>query len=189
LGAREQGYTGTIHDYNSYVAKRTEFFQSPRGPLAASAGGIIGRLARLTIKDLDTEILLFEEIDEETSDRQIISSKGGALYHDCLTPEEEDLICGVYPVHLTSGHQTQRLSWWPQPAAFFTSGFHCGWWSPRCEDWFIAQLRKMEEGQGRLLTQNAWKAQMRFHRQAHKLFQRHESLSVSFLNASSEVRR
>ncbi|KAJ7088730.1 hypothetical protein B0H15DRAFT_800702 [Mycena belliarum] len=193
LGAREQGYTGTIHDYHSYVAKRTEFFQSPRGLLAASAGGIIGRLARLTIKDLDTEILLFEEINEETSDRQILSSKGGALYHDCLTPEEEDLICGVYPVHLNqldptaaSGHQTQRLSWWPQPAAFFTSGFHCGWWSPRCEDWFIAQLRKMEEGQGRLLTQNAWKAQMRFHRQAHKLFQRHESLSVAFLNASSE---
>ncbi|KAJ7050458.1 hypothetical protein C8F01DRAFT_1345397 [Mycena amicta] len=191
LGVREEGYKPTKLDYNAYVTERDRFLRSPRGHLALYAGGIVGRIARLVIESPAGE-LIWDDVDDGAADQQIPDPDihGRAWHYHCLTRQEEDIVCGVYLIQMNqvnpstaSGHQTARLSWWPQPNAFFTSGMHTGWWSPQCERWFREALAKMEQDQGRLQTHSRWKSQLGYHKHALKIFKAQDRLANEFLRA------
>ncbi|KAK6984539.1 hypothetical protein R3P38DRAFT_2793470, partial [Favolaschia claudopus] len=73
------------------------------------------------------------------------------LWHETLTQDEVDIICGVYIVETgqkssatEGGQQLKYISWWPTPTAFWSSGLNTGWWNSNCERWFVKRLRDME---------------------------------------------
>ncbi|KAJ7891474.1 hypothetical protein B0H13DRAFT_1562887, partial [Mycena leptocephala] len=78
-----------------------------------------------------------------------------------LTPEEIDLVCGVYVVATADedGLQKKAISWWPKPGSFFSSGLYIGWWSSDCERWFQKRLAELQSTtvKAKLWTQTQWK--------------------------------
>ncbi|KAJ7099600.1 hypothetical protein C8R43DRAFT_907503 [Mycena crocata] len=98
LGFRPENYKPDHHDYQTYVALRSVFLQSPRGRAALLSGGIIGRLARALVPD--------EEVLRGPSDDATINGiclwdghSQQAYWDDTLTEQEIDLICGVYRIY------------------------------------------------------------------------------------------
>ncbi|KAJ7125933.1 hypothetical protein C8R44DRAFT_586766, partial [Mycena epipterygia] len=78
-------------------------------------------------------------------------------WDDMLADQEIVLIYGVYKVATDNEHQTSRISWWPKPHTFSSSGLNVGWWSPDCEFWFSHRLKDINAGKARLHTQAEWK--------------------------------
>ncbi|KAJ7473910.1 hypothetical protein B0H11DRAFT_1728787 [Mycena galericulata] len=99
LGRRPAGYTPTLVDLGVYVQQRDAFLRSSRGRAALFYGGIVGRLARSVLSDFEDIACLGPSEDILKAGRRV-SSEGEetALWHEALTEEEVDLICGVYTV-------------------------------------------------------------------------------------------
>jgi hypothetical protein len=82
-------------DYLTYQTRRSEFLGSPRGRAARFAGGIIGRLC---LEDINDDRASQGPSDEvlENGVRFWDGQSQTAYWDDALTPQEIDLICGVY---------------------------------------------------------------------------------------------
>ncbi|KAK6997113.1 hypothetical protein R3P38DRAFT_2564359 [Favolaschia claudopus] len=165
---RPKGYKPDKHDYAAYTDNRDRFLASSRGPLALRYGGIVARIARSVLGLGDGA---FHPTDE--------AADNGVSYHDIhgeetcwdaeLTPDEIDLICGVYHVatgqrdiHSPRNRQTTIISWWPRPINFVKSGINVGWWSPACESFYQRRLAQIANGQTTLPSQIEWKNNLRF---------------------------
>jgi hypothetical protein len=99
LGRRPAGYKPTFVDFGVYVQRRDAFLRSPRGRAALFYGGIVGRLARSAIPDFaDIACLDPSEDILKTGARVLSGNREEALWHEALTPDEINLICGVYSV-------------------------------------------------------------------------------------------
>ncbi|KAK6988826.1 hypothetical protein R3P38DRAFT_2572887 [Favolaschia claudopus] len=165
---RSKGYKPDQHDYAAYINARDRFLASSRGALALRYGGVVARIARSV---LSLEDGAFHPTDEAVD--------CGVCYHDGrrgetywdgeLTPDEIDLICGVY--HIATGQrdinaprnrQTTIISWWPRPVNFLKSGINVGWWSPACENFYQRRLAQIAKGDASLPSQIDWKNNMRF---------------------------
>ncbi|KAJ7883690.1 hypothetical protein B0H14DRAFT_2564768 [Mycena olivaceomarginata] len=139
---RPAGYTPTLLDFGAYVQQRDAFPPSLRGRAALFYGGIVGRLARLVIPDLEDVACLDPPADVlEAGDNEI------------------NLVCGVYTVETgqtskaaADGHQLKYISWWPTPTAFWSSGLNTGRWNANCERWFVKRSREMETMRVKLFT-------------------------------------
>lgn len=97
LGVRRAGYKPTVLDYLAYERRRAQFLQTPRGRAARFAGGIIGRIASEHSNDERASRGPSDEI-YENGVRFWDGWSQSAYWDDVLTPEEIDLICGVYIV-------------------------------------------------------------------------------------------
>ncbi|CAK5269517.1 unnamed protein product [Mycena citricolor] len=168
LGVRAAGYIPDQHDLDTYWDLLKRFLLSPRGSLALQAGGVVARLARLIINNSQLE-LRSDDVDIKLAEQRLQINDSSFYFH-ALTEEEEDLVLGVYSIEInqlnprtgkTSGHQEQRLSWWPQGGAFFTSGMSVGWWTPDCERWFQEVLRDMAANKALVLNNSRWKHRIR----------------------------
>ncbi|CAK5278042.1 unnamed protein product [Mycena citricolor] len=133
LGVRAAGYIPDQHDLDTYWDLLKRFLLSPQGSLVLQAGGVVAHLARLIINNLQSE-LRSDDVNIKLAEQQLQINNTSFYFH-ALTEEEEDLVLGVYSIEInqlnprtgkTSGHQEQRLSWWPQGGAFFTSGMSVG---------------------------------------------------------------
>ncbi|CAK5284660.1 unnamed protein product [Mycena citricolor] len=80
-----------------------------------------------------------------------------------------------------SGHQEKRVSWWPQPGTFFTSGLNVGWWTPDCEQWFQSVLKQMRENKAVVLNNGDWKARIRGYSAAGRMAKNLEAVHKEFL--------
>ncbi|KAJ7888381.1 hypothetical protein B0H14DRAFT_2337247, partial [Mycena olivaceomarginata] len=99
LGHRPAGYKPTFVDFGVYIQWRDAFLRSPRGRAALFYGGIVGRLARSAIPDFaDIACLDPSEDILKTGARVLSGNREEALWHEALTPDEINLICGVYSV-------------------------------------------------------------------------------------------
>ncbi|KAJ7892502.1 hypothetical protein B0H14DRAFT_2335317 [Mycena olivaceomarginata] len=99
LGRRPAGYKPTFVDFEVYVQRQDAFLRSPRGRAALFYGGIVGRLARSAIPDFaDIACLDPSEDILKTGARVLSRNREEALWHEALTPDEINLICGVYSV-------------------------------------------------------------------------------------------
>ncbi|KAF7369714.1 hypothetical protein MVEN_00302900 [Mycena venus] len=136
LGYRSMDYEPSLWDYRSYLDTRWRFLRSPRGQIALRCGGIIARIARDV---LAVEDALLGPSDTATDDGLCFwdGRNSTALWDDQLTPNEIDIICGVY--HIATGQrdptqkrgrQTTTQSWWPRPHIYAVSALNVGWWSP-----------------------------------------------------------
>ncbi|KAJ6587967.1 hypothetical protein B0H19DRAFT_867126, partial [Mycena capillaripes] len=79
-------------------------------------------------------------------------------WHEALTKDEIDLICGVYIVETANDLQLKSISWWPTPTAFWSSGLNTGWWNANCERWFVKRLKEMQSTSVKLHTYVEWKS-------------------------------
>ncbi|KAK7064753.1 hypothetical protein R3P38DRAFT_2826235 [Favolaschia claudopus] len=169
LGYRPLNYKPDNLDYEAYTMLRDQFLKTPRGRVAVRYGGIVGRLARAVLP-YDAQTLL---LPNSTAGRILHDGWIDEAYsEDQLTPDELDLICGVY--HIDTGQQdtssagarqVTTVSWWPKPANFATSGLNLGWWSPACEHWYQRRLEQIANENVSLSTAAAWKHNLKYDRQ------------------------
>ncbi|KAJ7136502.1 hypothetical protein C8R43DRAFT_893889 [Mycena crocata] len=100
LGYRPLTYRPNLTDYTAYVSLRDRFFETPRGRAALLFGGIIGRLARAEASVED--VIRGPGCDVLISGISLWDGHSTSAYwDDRLTPDEIDLICGVY--HVSTG--------------------------------------------------------------------------------------
>jgi hypothetical protein len=99
LGRRPAGYTPTLVDFGVYVQRRDAFLRSSRGRAALFHGGVIGRLARSVIPDFEDIACLDPSEDILKAGARVSSGNGErALWHEVLTQDEINLVCGVYTI-------------------------------------------------------------------------------------------
>ncbi|KAK6966508.1 hypothetical protein R3P38DRAFT_3337916 [Favolaschia claudopus] len=112
LGRRHAGYTPTLVDYGVYVERRNSFLRSRR------------RLARLVLSDFEDLACYDPYEDVLKSGVRVEAARDGdtILWHETLTQDEVDIICGVYIVETgqkssatEGGQQLKYISWWPTP--------------------------------------------------------------------------
>ncbi|KAF7324372.1 hypothetical protein MVEN_02646800 [Mycena venus] len=102
LGYRSMDYEPSLWDYRSYLDTRWRFLRSPCGQIALRCGGIIARIARDV---LAVEDALLGPSDTATDDGLCFwdGRNSTALWDDQLTPNEIDIICGVYHIATEAG--------------------------------------------------------------------------------------
>ncbi|CAK5266923.1 unnamed protein product [Mycena citricolor] len=186
LGVRPESYIPEQQDLRTYWDSVKRFLLSPRGRLALQAGGVVARLARKVIVDSELE-LRSDDVNIETAE-ELVRSGDTAVYYHALMQEEMDLVLGVYSVEMNqldptarNGHQEKRVSWWPQSAAFFTSGMSVGWWTPDCERWFQGILQEMAQGRAVVLNNTRWKERIRGYSAAWRLSKNLDAVCADFL--------
>ncbi|KAF8200486.1 hypothetical protein K438DRAFT_1582735, partial [Mycena galopus ATCC 62051] len=182
LGRRPAGYPPTLVDFGVYVQCRDTFLRSSRGRSALFYRGIVGRLARLVLSDFE-DIACLSPSEDILDTGVRVSSGEGALWHEVLTENEIDLICGVYTVETGTGQQLKYISWWPRPSAFWSSGLNTGWWNANCERWFVKRLKEMKSTQVKLHTYSEWKSKLRFSTAARKVNAKNDELAAQYLAA------
>ncbi|KAJ7022263.1 hypothetical protein C8F04DRAFT_971723 [Mycena alexandri] len=174
----------TLVDFGVYVQHRDGFLHSSRGRVALFYGGIVGRLARLVLSDLEDLACLEPSEDVLDAGARVTSRNGEeVLWYEALTEEEIHLICGVYIVETEDGQQLKYISWWPTPTAFWSSGLNTGWWNANCERWFVKRLKETKSPQVKLHTYSEWKNKLRFSTAAHKVTVKNDELSAQYLAA------
>ncbi|KAF8215124.1 hypothetical protein K438DRAFT_1561811 [Mycena galopus ATCC 62051] len=178
LGFRPMGFNPTLLDFDAYQTVRREFLLSPRGRAALFAGGIIGRLARGDVP----EPLAYQGPSSEVFTTDGRSSM--AYWDGELTEDEIDLICGVYEIATGKKDvpQSTKVSWWPKPTAFNTSGLNIGWWSPDCERWFQHRLTVIKNG-APPRKQADWKHIIKFSPKSREVAYANERIAAEFLKA------
>ncbi|KAJ7089907.1 hypothetical protein C8R44DRAFT_596373, partial [Mycena epipterygia] len=182
LGRRPAGYSPTLVDLGVYIQRRDTFLRSSRGRAALFYGGIVGRLARLVLSDSEDIACLGPSEDIlKTGARVSSGNEEKALWHEALTEEEIDIICGVYSVETADGQQLKYISWWPKPTAFWSSGLNTGWWNANCERWFVKRLKEMKNPQVKLHTYSEWKNKIRFSTAARKVNAKNDELAARYL--------
>ncbi|KAK6987632.1 hypothetical protein R3P38DRAFT_3332483 [Favolaschia claudopus] len=196
LGRRHAGYTPTLVDYGVYVERRNSFLRSPRGRVALFYGGIVGRLARLVLSDFEDLACYDPYEDVLKSGVRVEAARDGdtILWHETLTQDEVDIICGVYIVETgqkssatEGGQQLKYISWWPTPTAFWSSGLNTGWWNSNCERWFVKRLRDMESMSVKLFTYAEWKNKIRYNTLSRKVGMKNDKLPEGYLAAHNRV--
>ncbi|KAJ7876639.1 hypothetical protein B0H13DRAFT_1632076 [Mycena leptocephala] len=99
LGRRPAGYTPTLVDFGVYVQRRDAFLRSSRDRAALFHGGVVGRLARSVIPDFEDITCLDPSEDILKAGARVSSGNGErALWHEVLTQDEINLVCGVYTI-------------------------------------------------------------------------------------------
>jgi hypothetical protein len=155
LGWRDSSYQPDQYEYLAYEAKRDEFLDSHRGRAALLTGGIVWRLAI----DAQAEDCV---LDGPSPDAAAYGSRHqskllGDACDDKLTPEELDLICGVYRVYTQATRsQTADMSWWPKHSTWLKSGLNWGAWTPNDEHWYQERLKKIRAGTATALSATSW---------------------------------
>ena len=157
LGLRPVGYIPRTHDYNAYVAARTNVFLSHIGRAALLKGGLIARLARDTVSVSD--ILS----GPESSTSLMIGTVGGVqLVDDQLSDYQLDVISGVYYVETaTDAKIYEHLSWWPKNGVWHNSGYFSEQWSSDAETWYQKRLKAIQDGTAKLYNSSEWKSELR----------------------------
>ncbi|KIJ32862.1 hypothetical protein M422DRAFT_127413, partial [Sphaerobolus stellatus SS14] len=74
-----------------------------------------------------------------------------------LSPQEIDIICGVYRVFKDPKRNPRQLSWWPKPTAWANSGLDVGYWSSECESWYQQRITDINQYAAQLRTSEQWK--------------------------------
>ncbi|KAJ7788705.1 hypothetical protein B0H14DRAFT_2398127, partial [Mycena olivaceomarginata] len=188
LGFRRKGYKPTLLDYKINQGLCIQFFQSPRDRAALFAGGIIGRLAREGIANMNEDLACMGPTSEAVFTGVCLwdGNSAEAYWDDMLTESEIDLICGVYEIATgarTDEVQTARVSWWPRPNAFSHSGMNTGWWSPDCERWYQQRLALIRANRATLNTQTDWKRFIELFKASREVALNNEKIAAQFLDS------
>ncbi|KAF7299320.1 hypothetical protein MIND_00881000 [Mycena indigotica] len=195
LGRRPPGYRLNTIDYQAYVKRRDDFLKSQRGWAALFHGGIVSRIARMTIGDY------LHNIHASPPGTTLYQGafladigEGRALWREALTASEIDLILGVYKVETgvsawndEMGAQIKYASIWPSLVAFHSSGLNVGYWSANCERWFQRRLAELQQGDVEILNTPGWKDKIRFNSQARKTATSNSEMCRRFLASCPAV--
>ncbi|KAL0573985.1 hypothetical protein V5O48_007977 [Marasmius crinis-equi] len=183
LGYRRAGYEPDSHDWHAYEAERNRFLRSHRGRAAAMCGGLIGRLSReyvgeeAVVNGPDPDLVYVQG-------RCFLDTAEGGYWDDELSPEETDLICGLYVVETagTSGSlsEASHMSWWPRPGQFQLGGMYLGFWSRDCEKWFQNRIRECRS-KPKLMSATKWRTAMNMQLATRRIPERNKDIARAFL--------
>ena len=165
LGHQQAGYAPGILEYAAYDRKRREFLHSPRGRAALLRGGIVWRLAVLTLRpdDVLSGPSAFRSSQFTYEDRQ--------YWDDSLTEEECNLICGAYRIAVPDrALQNSISSWWPRDSTWMASSLNNNFWTWDNETWFQKRLQEILDGKAEVKTAGQWRASLKTKQLAHKVY-------------------
>ncbi|KAJ7793986.1 hypothetical protein B0H14DRAFT_2622356 [Mycena olivaceomarginata] len=177
----------------SAATRRDAFLHSPRGRAALFYGGIVGRLARLAIPDFaDIACLDPSEDILKTGARVLSGNREEALWHEALTPDEINLICGVYSVETgTTKEQEGRrrtaievylLVANPNRLLVVQVLTRDGG-TPTVSGGSVKRLKEIERKSAKLHTYAEWKNKIRFSNVARKVSLKNDEVSAQYLAA------
>jgi hypothetical protein len=111
LGFRPLNYEFDKHDYNAYTTRRDlRLLHTPRGRVALQYGGIMARLARSEVPNEDFFCGFSAEI-YDVGDCLWDGTSQYAYWHDVLSDNEIDLLCGVYHLETIGMWQIPPISY------------------------------------------------------------------------------
>ncbi|KAI0634147.1 hypothetical protein C8Q77DRAFT_1056369 [Trametes polyzona] len=181
---RPRGASYDCHDYFAYERRTRELLLQLRGRAAFLKGGIVWRLAVEVLHGgLPDVVTAGPSKDVYSWGQPFRPERGDDYYDDALSSDELDAICGVNKVFTDdSFKQTQDLSWWPKPNIWEKSSLNVGYWTPWCEEWFQAVLKRHLSGNAVLKNSSAWKDALSHFKPAGKLRDAVERASQVFLH-------
>jgi hypothetical protein len=77
----------------------------------------------------------------------------------------------------------KKVSWFPPPNIWDTSGFSVGQWTHECEKWFQEHVSKIRSGTFQPLSSTDWRKKIRNTRLAGKLAYQMKKGAASFISA------
>ncbi|KAG2141207.1 uncharacterized protein EDB93DRAFT_1089504 [Suillus bovinus] len=184
LGYKCPTFTPVYADYVVYEQYRHEFMNQPHARAALLHGGLVWQLALHSI-GFDALPSAINGISQEAVPFGLMLSVNGQTYFDNeLLEEEVDFICGTYHI-CDNARNVAKISWWPRPQAWATSGLNVGFWSTQCEQWFQKHLDNIRDGvsQNRhmstndinsLMTSSQWKTSIKFNAGMNKILNEKE---------------
>lgn len=178
IGEREPGFKASATEYSAYEDLRKAFLlRYPHCQSAFTRGGILWRLC---YDDLSQSQLDHGPCGLPPNQRQV-SCNGLEYYEDYLTPDEEDLVVGVYKVRnceyimchvyrcdltpsaVTTGAASyQDYSWWPKQSTWEASGLNVGYWSSGAEDWYKRRLHAIRNNVQPPYNASKWASNLKF---------------------------
>ncbi|KAI0346335.1 hypothetical protein BDW22DRAFT_1302985, partial [Trametopsis cervina] len=143
-------------DYKAYEQERDEFIRSERGHATLLKGGIVRRLAH--------EIANIQSIYMGPEPNRVVQEceiEGTTYIEDELTPQELDVIVGLYRI-LTpqSDKQGSFVSWWPPADVWAVCGVNMGYWTRENENWFQRRLDGIRNNVSKPLTRQQWRSEL-----------------------------
>ncbi|KAG1789902.1 uncharacterized protein HD556DRAFT_1243200 [Suillus plorans] len=191
LGYKPPTFSAVYADYVVYEQYRHEFMNQPRARAALLHKGLVWRLALHSI-GFDALPSVLDGISREAVPFGLmLSIDGQTNFDDELSEEEVDFICGTYYIYDNAGN-VGKISWWPRPQAWATSGLNVGFWSTRCEHWFQKRLDNIRDGVSRNrhlstndvngpMTNSQWKTSIKFNTGTNKMRKNVHATCCSFL--------
>lgn len=178
IGEREPGFKASITEYSAYEDLRKAFMlRYAHCRSAFTRGGILWRLC---YDDLSPSQLDHGPCGLPPNQRQV-SYNGLDYYEDYLTPDEEDLVVGMYKVRnceyimchvyhcdltpsaVTTGAASyQDYSWWPKQSTWEASGLNVGYWSSGAEDWYQRRLHAIRNNVQPPYNASKWASNLKF---------------------------
>ncbi|KAF7323828.1 hypothetical protein MKEN_00604100 [Mycena kentingensis (nom. inval.)] len=189
LGRRPADYKGSFTEYRAYKRLRDSFLLSDRGYLALLNGGVVARIARIVIENIEDKVMQPPDDAELNCGAKLVDmGDGHSLWMSVLTVEEMDLVCGLYVVDVDQNTR-KHVSWFPPLAAFVGSSLYTGWWNASCENWFQEHLALLKTGKAKLKKNKEWKSQLRFNSKSVDIVLRYHDLAARYLSSSENVGR
>ncbi|KAG1769696.1 hypothetical protein EV702DRAFT_978492 [Suillus placidus] len=191
LGYKPPTFSTVYTDYVVYEQYCHKFMNQPHAIAALLHGGLVWWLALHSI-GFDALPSVLDGISQEAVPfRLMLSIDGQTYFNDELSEEEVDFICRMYYIYDNAGN-VGKISWWPRPQAWATSGLNVGFWSTGCEHWFQKCLNNIRDGVSRNrhlstndvngpMTNSQWKTSIKFNTGTNKMRKNVQAACGSFL--------
>ncbi|TRM55221.1 hypothetical protein BD626DRAFT_410531 [Schizophyllum amplum] len=162
MGYRPHGYSFNQLDYGLYVRRVRQFLTGLRGRTAILKGGLIARIAREFDADEEPSLDTGRRQQHDDDERVVCTLKDGRVFSDdCLTLQEERLLCGFFFV--PNGNNTfKHLSLWPSHEMLLDSGWFNGIWTHDNECWYQKHFAEIRSFTFTGRTASEWKSALRF---------------------------
>ncbi|TBU36529.1 hypothetical protein BD309DRAFT_1024264 [Dichomitus squalens] len=164
---RVHGFVPNSCDYSEYERRAYHILCQPKGRAALLRGGIVWRIAVEILGDeWRAGVLSGPSDDVYRFGATFVQIQGVDGLDDSLSPDQLDVICGVYREYTAnvSLSQTQDTSWWPKAEVWDGSDMDAGYWTPYCEHWFQTGLNLIRKGEARLRTSSKWRGTLKVHK-------------------------
>ncbi|PBK62195.1 hypothetical protein ARMSODRAFT_865774, partial [Armillaria solidipes] len=181
---RVKGFQPNMEDYQSYVRRRRQLFESTEiFRVAVKHSGLIWHLAVEMNPERFEEVVLTGPSMRVTQIGGVHrTADGDELWDEVLTEDQIDIICGMYKVEwVDEKSHRQDVSWFPKPTAWKGSGLDVGYWSADDESWYLHQVAKYLDDDFKCENQTEWRKSLKMCRDAPKVSEALETVSRTFL--------
>ncbi|KAH9475226.1 hypothetical protein JR316_0012337 [Psilocybe cubensis] len=127
---RSAGYQFTIDDYAVYIERTTRLLSGPMGRIALMKGGYLWRLA---VTVVSFESVLTGPVVRSDEELLVVTDSEEQYCDNELTPQELEILSGVYHCHTGQGNQIAKRSWYPTPQKHEYPGQGYGRWTSNSE--------------------------------------------------------
>ncbi|KAJ7223811.1 chitin synthase-domain-containing protein [Mycena rebaudengoi] len=187
---RQRDYKPDTADYHGYMQACERLLQQDSVLRAALLkGGIIWRLALDSLpKSKSEDEVVTIIMAGPTSTAFFFGLKVDQSVDDDLTEAMEDLICGVYKIDTSCDphpNQTSTSSWWPTNSIWYKSGLNYGYWTDKCESWFVKRRENILAGKESVKKATEWNKSIKFSPKTRKFRQANDAAAAKFIGGGT----